>query len=94
MSDEFRVRFTRSSLDYGNLLLGFLCVDSHSANFFEEGDKKIGYIFADVLSLFLILNMSLLEHSRAYQKAKICLGNRTGFGSEGCSSKFFRACGG
>jgi hypothetical protein len=94
MSDEFRVRFTRSSFDYGNLLLGFLCVDSHSANFFEEGDKKIGYIFADVLSLFLILNMSLLEHSRAYQKAKICLGNRTGFGSEGCSSKFFRACGG
>jgi hypothetical protein len=45
-------------------IFGFLCLDNIQRNFFEEeNDINIAYIFADMLSLYLIHQLNLTEYS-------------------------------
>jgi hypothetical protein len=51
------------------IIFGFLCFDHQSINFFNTAaDKKIGYIFADILSLYLIARKTYTECSTTFKK--------------------------
>ncbi|HAG82514.1 MAG TPA: hypothetical protein DCL61_15460 [Cyanobacteria bacterium UBA12227] len=52
-------------------IFGFLCFDHHTENFFNEDiDVSFGYILADVLSLYLIQQLTYTQYSSAYFRAK------------------------
>lgn len=53
---------------------GFLCIDSHEEDFFEQGiDSNFGYVCADMLSLFYIATFLYTSLSPAYGKASSIL---------------------
>ena len=55
----------------GRAIYGFLCIDHMEANFFNsEVDTKIGYIFADILSIFLIHNLIYTKYSKTFKNAR------------------------
>ena len=57
--------------EYKKLMFGFLCVDHrHTGYFNHESDVRIGYIIADLLSLFLVTRVMCTTKSRTYQYAK------------------------
>lgn len=51
-------------------IYGFLCFDHPEKDFFNESDINIGYIFADLLSLYLITRDALVSHSTVCEKAR------------------------
>lgn len=55
--------------DVKRAVFGFLCFDSPELDFFVEDDVHIGYIFADLLSLYLINSLNYTEMSKSYKKA-------------------------
>jgi len=55
LSDEFKRRFFENNLDGERTIWGFLCFDHPTINYFDrERDSAIGYIWADLLSLYFI----------------------------------------
>jgi hypothetical protein len=51
----------------GKLIFGFLCLDHPEEGFFkEEKDVKMGYIFCDILSLYLIPQLAYTQYSETY----------------------------
>ena len=56
--------------EYKKLMFGFLCVDHRHTDYFNhESDVRIGYIIADLLSLFLVTRVMCTTKSRSYQNA-------------------------
>ncbi len=52
-------------------ILGFLCLDHHYKDFFNDSDDiSIGYILADILSLYLIQQLVCTEYSSVYKRAR------------------------
>jgi len=69
MSDEFRKHFAIK--DVGRSIWGYICLDHPETNYFEESmDVSIGYIFADIISLYLVTIFLFTEGSQSYHKAK------------------------
>jgi hypothetical protein len=67
---EFFKRF-RIQDDTERAIYGFLCIDHHQEDFFEqEPDQRIGYIFADIMSLYLITHLTYTRYSKTYPKVK------------------------
>jgi len=51
-------------------IYGYLCFDHHYTNYFmDDVDVSIGYVFADILSLYLITALTYREYSDSYTKA-------------------------
>ena len=70
---EFKKHFslTKVPIERERIIFGFLCLDHQDTNFFEpEIDKLVGYIFADLLSLYLIQQLTHTEYSEIYRKSK------------------------
>jgi hypothetical protein len=54
------------------LIFGFLCFDYQEVNFFNEtSDIKMGYIFADILSLYLMVRKMYTECSTTYNRMSL-----------------------
>lgn len=50
-------------------IYGYLCFDHHYANYFKDDiDVSVGYVFADILSLYLITALTYREYSDSYYK--------------------------
>ena len=55
----------------GRAIYGFLCFDHQQINYFNtDVDINIGYVFADILSIFLIQRLIYTEYSKTFQKAQ------------------------
>lgn len=49
---------------------GFLCLDCHEKDFFERDiDSRVGYVFADLLSLFFVATYTFSSLSETYKEA-------------------------
>ena len=76
LSPEFRNRFRIPSplipkKEDENALYGFLCVDHQNTHYFNrEMDKPVSFIFADLMSLYLIINLTYAAYSKTYHEAK------------------------
>jgi len=56
---------------YKKLAFGFICIDHrHTEYFYPEIDVRIGYIFADMLSLFFIIRRLFINRSNSFKYAK------------------------
>lgn len=63
--------------DLGRTIFGYLCIDHAEANYFdEETDTKVGYVFADLLSMYLFSRAINIEVSKSYEKAESFLEER------------------
>ena len=62
-------------------IYGFLCFDHPKEKFFNEADVNVGYIFSDLLSIYLITRDALVSHSSVYADAKHFL-NRSQNGNQ------------
>lgn len=76
LSGEFRNHFhipdaPRSPDEIARAVYGLLCFDHREANFFiEEIDVKIGYIIADIMSLYLVDLLNYMDYSDTFEKAR------------------------
>lgn len=65
---QFRERFNIDTEDE-RAIYGFLCFDHHTINYFEEEpDRFIGYMFADIMSLYQITQLIYTDLSKTYRK--------------------------
>ena len=56
---------------YKKLAFGFICIDHrHYDYFYPEIDARVGYIFADFLSLFLIVRLLFTRRSKTFAKVE------------------------
>lgn len=74
ISGEFREHFKippqSPDKNLGRAIYGFLCFDHREVHYFHnELDVKMGYIFADLISLYLIEQLNYTKYSRTAQKA-------------------------
>lgn len=71
----FGEREAKDDDKYEKLMFGFLCVDHRHTDYFNrQDDVRIGYIVADILSLFLIVRKIYTQNSRSYDAAKAVYG--------------------
>ncbi|MFA5073249.1 MAG: hypothetical protein WC539_05070 [Nitrospirota bacterium] len=71
VSNDFKKRFriADANENTGRAIYGFLCFDHHYTNFFKrEIDVPIGYIFADLISLYLITHLMYTEYSKTFRE--------------------------
>lgn len=68
---------------FDRLIFAYLCLDHVEANYFS-GDKweNLGYIFADLMSLFFFRRWTLTAASSAYQRARDHIAEAIGAGEE------------
>lgn len=65
---DFIERFRIKNLD--RLIFGYLCFDHTSSEYFEEcNDVEIGYVVADLLSLFVVYRYVFSRLSRAFKQS-------------------------
>jgi hypothetical protein len=68
LSTEFCDQFSMNSQNYN--CFGFLCLDHQNINFFnEEQDVDLGYIFADIIALYLIQRLNCTDYSSLFQES-------------------------
>jgi hypothetical protein len=70
LSDEFQRHFVGNSdpTDYVSCF-GFLCIDHQNAGYFRDEDIDMSYVFADLLSLYLIQKLTCSAYSSVWQEA-------------------------
>jgi len=68
LSRHFKDRFHIQEF-HEKAIFGFLCMDHQHSEYFDDDDVKAGYIFADILSLYLISSMVYSLKSKTYQTA-------------------------
>jgi len=52
-------------------IYGFLCIDHHTIEYFKDvPDSFVGYIFADLMSLYKIVELKFTRFSSTYQEVK------------------------
>lgn len=67
---EFKEVFGATDNSGKKSVFGFLCLDNHEADYFKKEDISIGYVFADLLSLYLIQRYSLVVNSTTFRRAQ------------------------
>ena len=59
-------------------IFGFLCFDHVDENYFDqENDVSVGYVFADLLSMYVFTRLIYMEISKTYSKIEKRLGEQT-----------------
>jgi len=88
MSSEFIQSLKVKNVD--RTIFGFLCIDHTKENYFrEELDVHVGYIFADMISLYLFARLQYTEISETFHKVEQSLKNHDiEFGMEKLRQKF------
>jgi hypothetical protein len=68
---DFKTNFFEKIPEGSRAIWGFLCLDHPEVNFFRKSDDVIiGYIFADIMSLYFIANFVHTEISKTFNQAK------------------------
>lgn len=66
--DKIKIK-TREEVS--RLIFGYLCIDHIEEEYFKEGiDIDVGYMFADILSLYMISRATHTEFSETYREAR------------------------
>lgn len=64
LSDEFIESFSLQEID--RVIFAYLCADHVSAEYFTDSDVYLGYIIADLMSLYFFKRFQMLSHSNTY----------------------------
>lgn len=65
--DQFKTKFRMEDVD--RVIFGYLCFDHPDINYFQaEPDVNIGYILADIMSLYLLTELTYTSLSTTYTK--------------------------
>ncbi len=68
-SHEFKKRFSSVfSKEYVQTFIGFLCFDHIKTEYFTKKDRSIGFIFADLLSLYFLIRIIKTSLSTKYKE--------------------------
>lgn len=73
LKKHFNIPTSQDKDEVGRAIYGFLCFDHQEDNYFiedEEFDIKFGYIFADILSLYLINRLIYTHYSKTFNKVR------------------------
>ncbi|QWV93432.1 hypothetical protein KP004_20085 [Geomonas oryzisoli] len=62
LDDDFTLRMPNAD----RLIFGFLCMDHVKEDYFEESDVSAGYVFADLMSIYLFTRRLFTEISKTY----------------------------
>lgn len=78
---EFQSKFFGKIPEKSRGIWGFLCLDHPKVNYFNRNDDiLVGYIFADIMSLYFISNFVHTEISKTFAQAKMFVDNAEGGG--------------
>lgn len=70
LSQDFRKHFKLDTQTHKSSF-GFLCFDHQNTNFFsKDEDVDMGYIYADLMSLYLIIRLNYTTYSDTYDRAQ------------------------
>jgi len=73
LGEEFRKHFDipkqNSEKEKSRAIWGLLCLDHREAHYFDDLDVSIGYIWADILSLYFISALMYTDRSRTFNEA-------------------------
>ena len=73
LSEDFRTHFEipkqNSGEEKSRAIWGLLCLDHRESSYFDELDVSVGYIWADILSLYLINALMYTDHSCTFNNA-------------------------
>jgi hypothetical protein len=72
LSSEFK-DMAKNFRDVDRAIFGYLCLDSTERDYFTEQDVKVGYIYADLLSVFMFIRKMYTEISDTYKEASMRL---------------------
>lgn len=65
LSEEFKELVNLENVD--RTIFGFLCFDHVEADYFdEENDVALGYVFADILSMYIFARLIYMESSKTF----------------------------
>lgn len=65
VDEEFKELFNMENVD--RTIFGFLCFDHVDENYFDqEHDVSVGYVFADLLSMYVFTRLTYMEISKTY----------------------------
>lgn len=65
LSEEFKELVNLDNVD--RTIFGFLCFDHVDADYFdEENDVALGYVFADILSMYIFARLIYMESSKTF----------------------------
>lgn len=70
LTDEFIELFGGSDIKIDRMIFGYLCFDNISENYFNDDDIQIGYIFADLMSLYIINMLMYTSYSKTYKSVQ------------------------
>jgi hypothetical protein len=74
--EMFRIPVASAKED--RAIYGFLCFDHHYTGYFKpEIDIPLSYIFADLLSLYLITNLTYTEYSKTFKEVERSLNKQS-----------------
>lgn len=69
VSKEFKALINMDNVD--RTIFGFLCFDHTNTNYFdEENDVSIGYVFADIISMFIFTRLIYMEISKTFSSVE------------------------
>lgn len=69
VSDEFKALINLENVD--RTIFGFLCFDHTDENYFdEEHDVAVGYVFADMMSLYVFTRLVYMEISKTFKSVE------------------------
>ncbi|WP_089724943.1 hypothetical protein [Candidatus Thiosymbion oneisti] len=72
LSEEFKKLVNLENVD--RTIFGFLCFDHVEADYFdEENDVALGYVFADILSMYIFARLIYMESSKTFNFIEDCL---------------------
>ena len=74
VSDEFKRLINMENVE--RTIFGFLCFDHEDENYFDEDDDvAVGYIFSDILSLYVFTRIIYVEISKTFNSVESWLGD-------------------
>ena len=69
LSDEFKKLINMENVD--RTIFGFLCFDHAEENYFDKDkDVAIGYVFADIISMYLFTRLVYTDASNTFEKVE------------------------
>jgi hypothetical protein len=68
LSQDFKEQFKIEQAQ-NHCFFGFLCLDHQNIGYFKDEDIDISYIFADILSLFLIQKLTCSAYSEVWKES-------------------------
>ena len=66
LTGEFLEKINLENVD--RMIFGYLCFDHPEVDYFDQNDISVGYIFADILSLYVFTRMTYTDASTTFKE--------------------------